>query len=342
MGWQVGATPILIAGNTIINTSGMFVYNGAPAAGNSPVFCIATPGTTADPYGNPVTPVTEIGQQSGGHWHWDTSGNADINNSTSQLIARFRTDDEFLGFYAPGGGLGNLYCSMAAAAGTDPDGNTYPAGFFADAVPLTFNSIAVPATPAAGQAALFVDNVGINVRKILPSGHQAPLSDCATDTSTITVTQSTFTAVTTAWSIPSGDAQAGTTYRLTTWGNGVWGNPQQVFNLRGNYTGGSGTGQINIGAVVFSVGQAFTWQACLLFNDTDGSNWVASTRMDMSAGSGTLIPGGAGQQTFGSARHGNGVMPGGAFNLWIECDWASTVGAPTITSYGSLLERLGR
>jgi hypothetical protein len=40
--------------------SGLFVYAGQPALGNLPVLSIVAPGTTADPYGNPVVPVLEI------------------------------------------------------------------------------------------------------------------------------------------------------------------------------------------------------------------------------------------------------------------------------------------
>jgi hypothetical protein len=55
MPWQVQAVPVLIAGNTIINPSGMFTYNPSPGAGNL-VFSVANAGTTADSYGNTVIP----------------------------------------------------------------------------------------------------------------------------------------------------------------------------------------------------------------------------------------------------------------------------------------------
>jgi hypothetical protein len=55
MPWQVQAVPVLIAGNTIINPSGLFTYNPSPGAGNL-VFSVANAGTTADAYGNTVIP----------------------------------------------------------------------------------------------------------------------------------------------------------------------------------------------------------------------------------------------------------------------------------------------
>jgi len=55
MPWQVQAVPVLIAGNTIINPSGLFTYNPSPGAGNL-VFSVANAGTTTDAYGNTVIP----------------------------------------------------------------------------------------------------------------------------------------------------------------------------------------------------------------------------------------------------------------------------------------------
>lgn len=54
MPWSVIATTVLIAGNSIINPDGMFVYSASgPGAGNL-VFSIANAGVTADSYGNTV------------------------------------------------------------------------------------------------------------------------------------------------------------------------------------------------------------------------------------------------------------------------------------------------
>ena len=108
--------------------SGLFVYNGTPGPGNPPVFSVVAPGTTQDPFGNGISAIVEIGQQSGGHWHWDSSGNLDINNTSSALIATWRPTDQALLIYQPGGGTGKLVTSVASVAGTDQFGNAYLAG----------------------------------------------------------------------------------------------------------------------------------------------------------------------------------------------------------------------
>ena len=128
MPWQVVNAIQLLAGNTVINLNGMFIYNGTPAAGNIPIFVVAVPGVTTDPFGNSITAVVEIGQQSGGHWHWDSSGNLDVNNTSSALIATWRPTDQALLMFAPGGGAGQMVIALASAAGTNTYGDTYVQG----------------------------------------------------------------------------------------------------------------------------------------------------------------------------------------------------------------------
>lgn len=60
MGWQTVAVPILLAGNTIINDDGAFVYDGSPAAGN---LIGSVSGTaTEDPYGDQL--INEVASYS--------------------------------------------------------------------------------------------------------------------------------------------------------------------------------------------------------------------------------------------------------------------------------------
>lgn len=127
----------------VITAGGIFFYTGTPALGNLPIFSVCPPGTTLDPFGNGVVPTVTIGQLSGGHWHWDASGNLDINNNSAQLIATFRPTDQALLFYKPGGGLGNLLISLASAAGTDQFGNAYAQGLNVTAGTITGAQIVV-------------------------------------------------------------------------------------------------------------------------------------------------------------------------------------------------------
>jgi hypothetical protein len=59
MGWQNNIFQLLIVEGSGPG-SGFFVYSGAPGPGNPPVLSAVAPGVTADPFGNPVTPVLEL------------------------------------------------------------------------------------------------------------------------------------------------------------------------------------------------------------------------------------------------------------------------------------------
>ncbi len=53
MGWQTQVAVQLQAGNTIINASGDFIYNGTPGAGT--LMIALAPSGGSDQFGNPYT-----------------------------------------------------------------------------------------------------------------------------------------------------------------------------------------------------------------------------------------------------------------------------------------------
>jgi hypothetical protein len=65
MGWQSAVAVLFQAGNrVVINPSGIFIYNGAPALGNLIGYWTETSGT--DPYGNVFIEALSIGSPTGG------------------------------------------------------------------------------------------------------------------------------------------------------------------------------------------------------------------------------------------------------------------------------------
>lgn len=59
MGWQQNIFQLVIIEGTG-QGSGLFIYSGAPGPANPPVLSAVAPGTTADPFGNPVIAVLEL------------------------------------------------------------------------------------------------------------------------------------------------------------------------------------------------------------------------------------------------------------------------------------------
>ena len=62
MGWQTEAVTVLFAGNTIINPSGIFIYSGAPAAGN--LVAAIAPASGTDSFGNAYGKQLQVGNSS--------------------------------------------------------------------------------------------------------------------------------------------------------------------------------------------------------------------------------------------------------------------------------------
>lgn len=66
--------------------SGIFVYAGVPAAGNPPVFSVVAPGVTADPFGNTVGSVLDVGIFGGPGLNVDQFGNLSMAAADGSLL----------------------------------------------------------------------------------------------------------------------------------------------------------------------------------------------------------------------------------------------------------------
>jgi hypothetical protein len=87
MGWRQVAvvSPLVIITGTGAD-SGLFVYNGQPAAGNPPVFWVVSPGVTADPFGNTVQAVMGVGTLGGPGLLIDQFGNLAMAGADGSLL----------------------------------------------------------------------------------------------------------------------------------------------------------------------------------------------------------------------------------------------------------------
>ena len=84
---QVIANVVIIEGTGV--GIGLFLYNGIGQAGNPPVLAAVPPGVTADPFGNPVNAVMNIGTFTAAHIGWDANGNtyvSDTNGVTRVVV----------------------------------------------------------------------------------------------------------------------------------------------------------------------------------------------------------------------------------------------------------------
>jgi hypothetical protein len=107
--------------------SGLFVYSGTPVLGNPPVLAITAPGTTTDPYGNPVVPVLLIGPAAGPGLQADDAGDLNLLGGSGGGDIYISPGLELIGFY-PSGLADQPALTLANAPGIDPDGHTFTGG----------------------------------------------------------------------------------------------------------------------------------------------------------------------------------------------------------------------
>jgi hypothetical protein len=289
----VRARLIIISGTA----GGLFVYDGTPALGNPPI--VSATAASTDPYGNPVTPGLDVTQGSITGTLISAS-QIDGTTITGSVFegTNFTLNDDGLFIYsgAPGS---PLVASVAAADGTDTEGNAYLDGFasYAEAGgawyasqlyggDLAFWIAPSAAGPWTQQGEVQVSPAGNLL--LTPAGASVvaggPLDVDGGITAQGGITWespglSTYAAeggsgasfnvntVTTATpgtlteeTIPSGDPVAGSIYRLTAFGEGQWSSAQEQLNLFLNLAGNA-VAEVAIGATAFADSATFWWEA---------------------------------------------------------------------------------
>lgn len=271
------------------------------------------------------------------------------------------TTGEFLA-YSGTPTTGNLVLSISPTSGTDAHSNPYPAGvgIFNSSTAFTTLSastagnlvlgtgsagggglelVTQTTTPGSSNSIFYADANGSAAYRNGSSGWNGQLLNCRTDTTNITNTTASYVALTTAWSIPAGDAVHTTTYRLTCWGTGATSGgtlPGITFQGLIGATA-QGTAVISAANLVGS-GTTNYWKAELIVSVTAaGSSGTAQFTLSVGAGAGTgsggFVTGGSnGPQTFNTTI---------ANTLQIQGHWITGATSVSLVCYGSQIERLG-
>lgn len=159
------------------------------------------------------------------------------------------------------------------------------------------------------------------------------------DTTTFTITQNSIQQGSKIYTIPANDPVPGTVYRLYVWGQGTQGGTAQGLNVGFNVLGTTNFFFITSTSTI-PTGQQFWWavENQMMFT-TVGAACSAQLTMRFTWS----------QKVATASGNNNSVAFSGSFTavnstiaitaqqaLW----WASTTGAPTVTSNGSIFERL--
>jgi len=242
--------------------------------------------------------------------------------------------------YTETGGSLSLVAAIAQGPGTDPNtGDTYDGGVetfnpaFGSGVQMVggiLNLKTANGTPqfqgAAGSAEIIAGAGGLH------AGLSGYINfSPAADFTNFTVTAASFTQCSKNWSIPANDPQVGTVYRLTVEGSGTQGSTAQTLTFALGVSAGNeaSAGLLNTFAAAST---NFTFKVVFEVTFiTTGSSGTA----DIS----TQVQGKNGVATgFTTAVAFDTTS---AVTLKAQAEWGSTTGAPTFTSYHSVLERIG-
>jgi hypothetical protein len=119
----IRASVVIITGGA---GSGLFVYSPSPGVGNLVASITGASGT--DQYGNAYGSGLNIGNQAAAHFGVSNAGDVFIANASDQNVIEIRPELSAILIYNGAPSLGGLVATIAGAAGTDPQGNTFPAG----------------------------------------------------------------------------------------------------------------------------------------------------------------------------------------------------------------------
>lgn len=153
-----------------------------------------------------------------------------------------------------------------------------------------------------------------------------------------TVTAATITDLSPTFTIPAGDPQPGTAYRLTCFGTGTWGSTAQQLQLEA-YVAGAAITNAGIPAATFNTSEGFAWKVTVdIVIATTGTGGTYTIHQDCAASTTAASSRGNTPQRNSS---GNAINTTVSNAVVVRAVWASMTGAPTITCDGAVFEKLG-
>lgn len=163
---------------------------------------------------------------------------------------------------------------------------------------------------------------------------------------THTVNGTAATVLSSTYTIPAGDAQNGTAYRISSFGQGTWGSTAQALTMRSMFAGSTvGTSPV-ISASAIGSGATFQWRASVtLICVSSGSSgtWVASLDGTLNQTANAILPGTAADNVVSFTGCTTSTVTQDttiANTLAVGASWASATGTPTLSSVGTLFEKV--
>ena len=345
---------VIISGSSANGSNGLFVYSGAPAAGNLILSISAVAGT--DQYGNNYRGGGLAIYKGGQTFFIGIPGllpeidfftgvamelkNANISAGTTgaallQLIQLVISGPR--GNAAGGTDWAQIVFTSNNAGGTAP-----ASGFL-----VYINDAQVALSQLRwGANGVSIQN-GLSLATVSTTANELNLTNAAglagnvvvgqSDISTVTVTATGQTQLCAGYSVPANDAVIGATYRLKTFGTGTQGATLQTLTFAAAFglLGNTGSG-ITFGTADFTASGAFRWscQVTIMCVTTGtGGTWLVNCEATVTSSAGNFS---------GSSTNTTPL----AFSTTIgevlsaSCSWGATTTNPSISSFGSFMERI--
>lgn len=166
------------------------------------------------------------------------------------------------------------------------------------------------------------------------------------DTTAHTVTATSFTDLSTVYTIDAGDAAADTAYRLTTWGNGVQGSTQQALTFAAALAGTQIGTTPAIASTALAANAAFDFRVqvnLVCVSPGPSATWIAEISGLVTQSANPVLPGTAADNTvpFTGCTHTAAAQDSTVDSTFsVQAKWASATGAPTLTTRATLFERV--
>lgn len=155
------------------------------------------------------------------------------------------------------------------------------------------------------------------------------------DTNPTTVTSASKVNLCSPYTIPAGEAYAGSAYEMSCAGFGVWGSVAQALAF-GMFLGTAFGTTPTVGSVAFSTSLVFQYSLTMRLTCTDGVNqWWGDIVGAVVESSVNLAPGTAATNAVAIAGVNTGTHSAavsGALTAVIQASWGSTTGTPTVTN----------
>lgn len=259
--------------------------------------------------------------------------------------------------YSPSPGANTLVASIAQAAGTDPYGNAYLAGMVTYNLGSPWSATVVDGqgltyyiNSVLGESGSWTNSGQLHFRTasspqlITPSGFTGVIPATASDSTTFTATQAAVRQLSKSWDVPANDAAANTIYRLTVWGKGTQGSTAN--NASWSVTiGAAGNGVTTVSVIALGVAGA-AWVAGVSANFRaviELQCTAAGTSGNFNADGEFLLTNASTAAAIYAAAlldNTNTVNTTLDHKIQFNWQWSTITSGPTVSSFGSILERI--